>query len=60
VLAEGVESAGELAFLNAEACQEIQGYFLGKPQSIGAYWRETGADPALEPSTKQPLRIAAG
>jgi diguanylate cyclase (GGDEF)-like protein/PAS domain S-box-containing protein len=60
VLAEGVESAGELAFLNAEACQEIQGYFLGKPESIGTYWRETGADPALERSTKQPLRIAAG
>ena len=43
VLAEGVETAEELAFLNAEACQEVQGYFLGRPQAIDAFWRQTGA-----------------
>jgi diguanylate cyclase (GGDEF)-like protein/PAS domain S-box-containing protein len=48
VLAEGVETAEEFAFLSAEACQEAQGYFLGKPQPIGAFRRQTGAEPAAE------------
>jgi diguanylate cyclase (GGDEF)-like protein/PAS domain S-box-containing protein len=61
VLAEGVETAEELAFLSAETCQEVQGYFLGRPQSIATYWRHTGADPAVESSrAKQSLRAAAG
>jgi EAL domain-containing protein (putative c-di-GMP-specific phosphodiesterase class I) len=59
VLAEGVETAEELAFLSAEACQEVQGYLLGRPQPIDTYWRHTGA--AMESSrAKQPLRIVAG
>jgi diguanylate cyclase (GGDEF)-like protein len=37
VLAEGVETAGELAFLTAELCAEGQGYFLGRPGSIETY-----------------------
>lgn len=45
VLAEGVETAEELAFLSAELCQEVQGYFLGRPQSIDTYRRYTGAEP---------------
>jgi diguanylate cyclase (GGDEF)-like protein len=59
VLAEGVETAEELAFLSAEACQEVQGYFLGRPQSIDAFWRQTGADPAVEPSPAKQC-VAAG
>jgi len=60
VLAEGVETAEELAFLDSEACQEVQGYFLGKPQAIDFYWRETGGKPAGESlPTKQPPLIAA-
>jgi diguanylate cyclase len=60
VLAEGVETAEELAFLSAETCQEVQGYFLGRPQSIDTYWRHTGVDPAMEPSrAKQQLRAVA-
>lgn len=42
VLAEGVETAEELAFLNAEACQEVQGYLLGEPQPIDEHWLLTG------------------
>nr|WP_206078868.1 EAL domain-containing protein [Mesorhizobium camelthorni] len=37
VLAEGVETAGELAFLAAELCHEGQGYLLGRPCPIESY-----------------------
>jgi diguanylate cyclase len=37
VLAEGVETAGELAFLAAEFCSQGQGYFIGRPSSIDSY-----------------------
>lgn len=43
VLAEGVETVEELAFLNAEACQEVQGYLFGRPQPIEEFWHHTGA-----------------
>ncbi len=33
VIAEGVENAEQLAFLRDLACDEIQGYFLGKPMA---------------------------
>jgi diguanylate cyclase len=31
VLAEGVESEEHLAFLNAEGCHEVQGFYFGRP-----------------------------
>jgi diguanylate cyclase (GGDEF)-like protein len=34
VLAEGVETVDEFDFLNKEACDEIQGYYIGKPLPI--------------------------
>jgi len=34
VLAEGVETRGELQFLSAELCSGVQGYLLGRPGSI--------------------------
>ena len=43
VLAEGVETAGELAFLAAELCHEGQGYFLGRPGPIENYEELVGA-----------------
>jgi diguanylate cyclase (GGDEF)-like protein/PAS domain S-box-containing protein len=37
VLAEGVESEDQLAFLTREGCDEVQGYFLGRPYPIDHY-----------------------
>jgi EAL domain-containing protein (putative c-di-GMP-specific phosphodiesterase class I) len=37
VLAEGVETAGELKFLVDELCDEAQGYHLGMPAQIEEY-----------------------
>jgi diguanylate cyclase (GGDEF)-like protein len=35
VIAEGVETEGQLAFLKAENCQEMQGYLFSKPLPSG-------------------------
>ena len=37
VIAEGVETEAQLAFLKAEGCTEIQGYLIGRPQPIAHY-----------------------
>jgi diguanylate cyclase (GGDEF)-like protein/PAS domain S-box-containing protein len=37
VLAEGVETQSQLAFLAREACDEVQGYLIGKPRPIEDY-----------------------
>jgi EAL domain-containing protein (putative c-di-GMP-specific phosphodiesterase class I) len=37
VLAEGVETPEQLAFLEREACDEIQGYLIGPPGPISQY-----------------------
>ena len=43
VTAEGVETEDQLAFLTREACDEIQGYLIGRPQPIENYAAITGA-----------------
>ena len=48
--AEGVETADQLAFLSAEACEEIQGYYFSKPLTFDGllgYCRENCADNVL-------------
>jgi EAL domain-containing protein (putative c-di-GMP-specific phosphodiesterase class I) len=45
VLAEGVETETQRALLEAEGCEEIQGYLIGRPMFIGAYAAVTGANP---------------
>jgi EAL domain-containing protein (putative c-di-GMP-specific phosphodiesterase class I) len=37
VLAEGVETKEQLAFLRKCKCDEIQGYYFGKPMSPGMF-----------------------
>jgi len=37
VVAEGVETAEQLEFLAGESCNEIQGYFIGRPKPIADY-----------------------
>jgi diguanylate cyclase (GGDEF)-like protein len=42
-VAEGVDSATQLAFLQAHGCDQIQGFFFGRPQppdEFAAAWRE--------------------
>jgi diguanylate cyclase (GGDEF)-like protein/PAS domain S-box-containing protein len=37
VVAEGVETKAQLEFLTHEACDEVQGYFVGRPEPIEHY-----------------------
>jgi diguanylate cyclase (GGDEF)-like protein/PAS domain S-box-containing protein len=45
VLAEGVETADQLKFLSAEGCDEIQGYYIGRPLRIADYAEMVGRVP---------------
>lgn len=36
VIAEGVETAEQLALLQAQQCDEVQGYYLGRPVNAEA------------------------
>ncbi|RTL51789.1 MAG: EAL domain-containing protein [Bradyrhizobiaceae bacterium] len=37
IVAEGVETLHQLSFLTVEGCDQVQGYFLGKPAPISQY-----------------------
>jgi len=49
VLAEGVETPGELQFLADESCDEAQGYHLGMPAAIEDFRHLTHHTAAAEP-----------
>src|SRR5262249_45289540 len=52
VVAEGVETAEQLDFLTREACDEVQGFLIGRPGPIETYADVVGraAEPALKPA----------
>ena len=54
IVAEGVETAEQLAFLSQEGCDAVQGYLLGKPAPIGQYAALVGRNviKAMEPARK--------
>jgi EAL domain-containing protein (putative c-di-GMP-specific phosphodiesterase class I) len=59
--AEGVETAEELAFLEAEGCDEVQGYYLGRPLPASELARliaAPGAAPSGEPTPPKPAQVA--
>lgn len=37
VIAEGVETHDQLSFLTQESCDEVRGYYVGRPSTIGQY-----------------------
>ena len=65
VLAEGVETSGELKFLMDEACDEAQGFHLGRPAKIEEFRLLTHGEPAAAGSPvaylprEKNLRISA-
>jgi diguanylate cyclase len=65
VLAEGVETAGELKFLSAELCDEAQGYLIGRPAPIEQFEHLTrGGDPPSSASrgageAREKLRVVS-
>jgi len=57
-IAEGVETENQATLLRAAGCQEVQGYFYGRPAPLG-----TEAQPGVEPNTVvagevEPRRVA--
>jgi diguanylate cyclase (GGDEF)-like protein/PAS domain S-box-containing protein len=50
ILAEGVETEAQRAFLRQEGCDEVQGYLTGRPQPIELYARLLGRKTAKRSS----------
>ena len=46
IVAEGVETQEQLAFLASESCDQVQGYFIGRPAPIQQYAELVGRDRA--------------
>ena len=54
VVAEGVETEEQLKFLAGESCNEIQGYFVGRPKPIADYAALVGRKPAPRKQRSRP------
>ncbi len=51
VVAEGVETAEQLAYLRSRQCDEVQGYYLGKPVTVFEITRLLASGWALPETT---------
>lgn len=59
VVAEGVETEEQFMFLSDEACDEIQGYFIGRPKPIYEYAEMVGRGPGEVDAAREGAREAA-
>ena len=60
VVAEGVESEGELAFLRARDCDEGQGYYFSRPLIPEAFAQLLDRRIiAVPPAARQPMALNA-
>jgi diguanylate cyclase (GGDEF)-like protein/PAS domain S-box-containing protein len=59
VVAEGVETQEQVDFLAAENCNEIQGYFIGRPRPIADYADVVGRAPASRLAGTIPFAAAS-
>ena len=59
VIAEGVETKEQLAFLADAKCDGVQGFLIGRPQPI-AHYAEMVGKPALAPPSMKPQIAKAG
>ncbi len=58
VLAEGVETEAEMAFLSKESCDEVQGFLLGRPVDIKQFRHLTHpADATTNAAVEQDLQV---
>jgi diguanylate cyclase (GGDEF)-like protein/PAS domain S-box-containing protein len=55
VLAEGVETAGEMKFLRDQNCDEIQGYLVGRPAAIEDFREYTHNEAPSEIEDDEPV-----
>jgi diguanylate cyclase (GGDEF)-like protein/PAS domain S-box-containing protein len=49
IVAEGVETQAQLDFLSRESCDEVQGYFVGRPGPIAGFAALVGRQPWIPP-----------
>jgi diguanylate cyclase (GGDEF)-like protein/PAS domain S-box-containing protein len=59
VVAEGVETEEQLKFLASENCNEIQGYFVGRPKPIEDYAEVVGRARVQHRPKRNPLAAAS-
>ncbi|PTT20479.1 hypothetical protein DBR12_09340, partial [Acidovorax sp. HMWF029] len=54
VVAEGVETTGQLSFLRLHGCEGFQGYLFGRPTPMDIFLREQLLGLTLQPMVAAP------